>query len=96
MGIEGEKRMPLSREYRQVMRRNPDLRAFRTDLKTGKFDAVEPNTWVVYHEGQLAGSGLDRDQLLEPFGGQTSEGPFCTQVNVTQPDVAEVLTPFSD
>ena len=96
MGIEGEKRMPLSREYRQEMRRNPDLRAFQADLRTGKLDSAEPNTWVVYHEGQLAGMDLDRDQLLAPFGGQTDQGPFCTQVNITQPDVAEVLTPFLD
>ena len=93
MGIEEEKLVERSAGYLLELGRNPNLRAFEGDLQAGRFDSVEPDTWVVYQEGQLMGMGTNRDELLEPLGEQGTTRPFCTQVNKTPRPIIRIRSP---
>lgn len=64
--------------------RDPNYIAYQAALTAGQFESMETGTFVAYHEGQLVGSGMDRDKLFQELHEQGIEGFFFHQVGVPE------------
>lgn len=63
---------------------NLDYCAYQDALRGGQFQGMEPGTWVVFREGNLAGSGMDRDALFRELDEKGLSGGFAHQVGVPE------------
>jgi hypothetical protein len=63
---------------------DPNYLAYQAALSTSQFESFTPGTYVAYHDGQLVGTGTDRDQLLSELHGKGIEGVFYHQVGVPE------------
>jgi hypothetical protein len=63
---------------------DPNYIAYLDALAAGQFETYEPGTFVAYHEGQLVGTGTDRDSLFQELHQQGIQGFFYHQVGVPE------------
>lgn len=63
---------------------DPNYIAYQKAKLSGEFDEMETGTFVAYHEGQLVGIGLNRDQLFQQLHEQGVEGFFFHQVGTPE------------
>ena len=62
---------------------DPNYLAYQSALESGQFASLEPGTFVVFNEGQLVLTGMDRDKIFEELG-KRKIGGFIHQVNIPE------------
>ncbi len=72
---------------------DPNWVAYQAALKSGQFQNMEAGTYVFFHEGQLVGTGMDRDKLFEELTGKGIGAGFVHQVGVPE-RVVHMPAPF--
>lgn len=75
-----EKKIRVSED----LAKDPNYIAYQQALRAGDFEKMEAGTFVAYHEGQLVGTGMDRDKLFQELHEQGVEGFFFHQVGVPE------------
>lgn len=63
---------------------DPNYKAYQTALQAGQFEDMPPGTYVFFHEGQLAGTGMDRHRLFEETDKKGIGAGFVHQVGVPE------------
>lgn len=75
----------MSKENRtDHIEKNPNIIAYKKDLKEGVFVSFEPGTYVAYSDGKLVGFAKDIEQLFRKLSEKGIEGFYFDQVNVTK------------
>ena len=62
----------------------PNYLAYQAAVTGGQFENLQPGTYVAYHEGELVGSGMDRDTLFQELHQKGIQGFFFHQVGVPE------------
>lgn len=75
-----EKKIRVSEE----LAKDPNYIAYQQALTAGQFEQMDAGTYVAFHEGQLVGTGVDRDALFQELHGKGIHGFFFHQVGVPE------------
>ena len=74
--------------------KDPNYIAYQKALKDQEFERMEPGTYVAYHEGQLVGTGMDREAFFNELRDKGVEGCFFHQVGIPE-RVVDIPAPLS-
>lgn len=69
----------------ESLAQDPNFIACQKAVERGQFRDLKPGTYVAYAEGELVGTGMDREQVLQEMKESNfKKGVYIHQVNVPQ------------